>query len=142
MADAPHGRVARGLRNPDCQRPRRAGLGVFTARKCVDRRGADVSCGTALVSVVIARRMPPTRRTSAFPSRLGIGPTCVLRDAARGGPGPGTFSYEGLYARDRRRLDPRSCHRRPSRQYRISIAGTLSLCYALSTAACPVALWV
>src|SRR5215472_18341364 len=80
-----------------------------------------------MVSVVAPRRMPQTRRTSALLCRSGIGPTYALRDAARDGIGTGAFSYKGFHARDRRRLDPRTCHRGPSEKHRIPIAGALGV---------------
>src|SRR6516165_27719 len=125
MADTAHGRVAGGLWPPDRQRPHGPGLGLFAARRRVDRGGADRRCGASVVSVVAARRMPLARRTSALACRFGIRPRHEPRDAARGGIGPGAVSYEGRNARDRRRLDARPRDRRPAEKYRIPIARAL-----------------
>src|SRR6516164_6747871 len=94
MAGAARSRVAGGLWEPNRQCPGRAGLGLFAARRRVNWLGADGRCGAAIVSVITARRMPQTRRTSALPHRAWTRQH-TPRDAAPRSMGLVAVSYEG-----------------------------------------------
>src|SRR6516165_12700677 len=108
MAGAARSRMVGGLWPPDRKCPHGSGLGVFAARRRVDRRGADRGCGTAMVPVVIARRVPRACRTSALPRRSRIEPRYALPDAARSRARLVAVSYERPGARDWRGVDTRS----------------------------------
>src|SRR5260370_34620734 len=82
-----------------------AGLGVFAARRHIDRRRAHCRLGALMAPVVTEGRVSPVRRTSALLCRVRIEPRPQPRVAALFGPWRLTDVYERSRARDRRGLD-------------------------------------